>query len=79
MLHSRQVKYGKAEPPDYRLDRVTVPTLLFSGAADSLSTPADTNKLAALIGDAVIHNEESNSCSGHLRVETGGRTCVFPS
>ena len=52
-----QAKYGSVSPPDYRLDRVTAPTLLFSGAADSLSTKEDNDKIADLLGDAVVHNE----------------------
>ena len=52
-----QARYGSVSPPDYRLDRVTAPTLLFSGAADSLSTKDDNDKIAALLGDAVVHNE----------------------
>ena len=53
-----QVKYGQADPPSYRIERVSAPTLLFSGIADTLSTPDDNDKVASLLGDAVIHNEE---------------------
>ena len=54
---TQQAKYGSVDPPDYRLDRVSAPTVLFSGAADSLSTKVDNEKLASLLGDAVIHHE----------------------
>ena len=54
---TQQAKYGSVDPPDYRLDRVSAPTVLFSGAADSLSTKDDNEKLASLLGDAVIHHE----------------------
>ena len=54
---TQQAKYGSVDPPDYRLDRVSAPTVLFSGAADSLSTKDDNDKLASLLGDAVIHHE----------------------
>jgi len=52
-----QVKYGQADPPSYRIERVSAPTLLFSGIADTLSTPDDNDKVASLLGDAVIRNE----------------------
>ncbi len=52
------VTYGQPQPPDYPIERITVPTLLFSGDADSLSTPSDSDKLASLMSDGVVvHNE----------------------
>jgi pimeloyl-ACP methyl ester carboxylesterase len=51
------VKYGQSEPPEYEVAKVTAKTLLFSGEADTVSTPADADKLASVMGDAVVHNE----------------------
>ncbi|XP_043064752.1 lipase 1 [Drosophila ficusphila] len=45
--------YGKAHPPDYRLERITAPVALYYGTADFLSAVEDVQRLAKLLPNVV--------------------------
>jgi len=45
----------QASPPEYRLQDVTTPVLLYSGTRDTLVTPRDVNTLVSHVSSIVKH------------------------
>ena len=58
--------YGADVPPEYNLDQVTVKTSLLTGKADVISSPADSDKLAAVLPNLYLNEIINATDFGHV-------------
>uniref|UniRef100_A0A6M2CH00 Lipase n=1 Tax=Rhipicephalus microplus TaxID=6941 RepID=A0A6M2CH00_RHIMP len=50
------LKYGKTEPPEYPLERISVPAALFSAVRDKIANPVDVADLVRALDAGVVLN-----------------------
>jgi len=61
-----EIIYGSIHPPEYQLDKVTVPTYLFWSDNDWLANPKDVEKLKEKLGNLVADHEIPYEKFNHL-------------
>lgn len=67
------IRYGQIEAPAMDLSKITVPTALFVGDADSLATVADNEVLASqlpnLLGNHIVNYEGWTHCAFIMAID----------
>ncbi|KAI5634956.1 alpha/beta hydrolase fold domain-containing protein [Phthorimaea operculella] len=71
-------RYGSVEPPDYKIENIVAPVVLFYGPGDWLAQPEDVEKLASRLPNVVVSYNIPMLNHMEFLIATDFRTVIFP-